>query len=211
MSLEQGGFGGSMPACRYRASPSGLYVWRKKAARAVISTDVRKLRTAAVRGASVRNRGAVPRYRIAAAVLVGAVTLVSGGVAARAALTPSQYRVQATVICSRMHDQIAGLPYGKVGTRKQMIQYLNAALPAERNYVAALRGLQPPEQLRAMHDGVVSDEAAQLALTIRFLATLTVTRDAGFRAAIERWGAAATTISSDEKALLLGLRLPKCV
>ena len=130
-----------------------------------------------------------PRSAGAAAVLVGAVTLVSASVAASAALTPRQYRVQATAICTRMHDQIAGLQYGKVGTRAQMIQYLSAALPAERNYVAALRRLQPPEQLRAMHDGVVSDEAAQLALTIRFLATLKVTRDAGFRVAIERWGA----------------------
>jgi hypothetical protein len=62
-----------------------------------------------------------------------------------------------------------------------------------------------------MHDGVVSDEAAQLALTVRFLAALKVTTNAGFRAAAERWGMAATPISSDEKALLLALRLPKCI
>jgi len=62
-----------------------------------------------------------------------------------------------------------------------------------------------------MHDGVVADEVAQLALTTRFLATLKMTTDRGFQAAVELWGAEAATTSSDEKALLAGLRLHKCI
>jgi hypothetical protein len=111
-----------------------------------------------------------------------------------------------------MHDRITSLPhYGRVATRSQMIQYLAAALPAERAYVAGLRRLRPPEKLRSMHDGVVSDEAAQLALTARLLATLKTTTDAGFRPAVERWGVAARPISSDEHALLLRLGLLHCI
>jgi hypothetical protein len=160
--------------------------------------------------------------RRVALVLVGALTLVPPCVAARAALTPAQYHVRATAICVRTHDKIAGLPmygkviaglpmYGKVGTRKQMIQYLTAALPIQKGYVIALRRLQPPTQLKAMHDGVVSDEAAQLALTTRFRAKLKVTTNAGFRAAVELWGAAAMRISSDEKWRLVTLHLTKCI
>jgi hypothetical protein len=111
-----------------------------------------------------------------------------------------------------MHSEMAGLAsYGNVGTRPEMIQYLTAALPTERSYLAALRRLRPPSQLRSMHDGFVADEVAQLALTTRFLATLKVTTNGDFLAAVERWGAEAATISSDEKALLIGLRLPKCI
>ena len=101
--------------------------------------------------------------------------------------------------------------YGNVGNRKQMIQYLTGALPIERSYVAALRRLQPLAQLRAMHDGVVSDETAQLALTIRFVAILKATMDAGFPAAVKQWGAAGARISSHENALLRRLQLPKCI
>lgn len=92
-----------------------------------------------------------------------------------------------------------------------MIRYLTEALPIVRSYVAALRELQPPAQLKAMHDGFVSDEAAQLALTIRFLATLKATTNAGFPAAVGRWGAAGARISIREKALLRRLQLPKCI
>jgi hypothetical protein len=145
-------------------------------------------------------------------VLLGALALASASLAARAALTPAQYRAKASAICVRTHGEMAGsTSYGKVGTRPEMIQYLTAALPTERSYVAALRRLRPPSQLRSMHDGVVADEVAQLALTTRFLATLKVTTNGDFRAAVERWGAEAATISSDEKALLVGLRLPKCL
>jgi hypothetical protein len=150
--------------------------------------------------------------RRVALVLVGTLTLVPASVAAPATSTPAQYRARATAICVRSHERIAGLAiYGKVGTRKQMIRYLTAALPIERDYVAALRRLQPPAQLRALHDRVVSDEAAQLALTTRFRTKVKVTTNAGFRAAVERWGMAATRISNDEKALLVALRLPKCI
>jgi hypothetical protein len=150
--------------------------------------------------------------RRVALVLVGTLTLVPASVAAPATSTPAQYRARATAICVRSHERIAGLAiYGKVGTRRQMIRYLTAALPIERDYVAALRRLQPPAQLRALHDRVVSDEAAQLALTTRFRTKVKVTTNAGFRAAVERWGMAATRISNDEKALLVALRLPKCI
>jgi hypothetical protein len=164
-----------------------------------------------VEGGQRRDHCAKVMRRVAL-VLVGALTLVPPCVAARAALTPAQYHVRATAICVRTHDKIAGLPmYGKVGTRKQMIQYLTAALPIQKGYVIALRRLQPPTQLKAMHDGVVSDEAAQLALTTRFRAKLKVTTNAGFRAAVERWGAAAMRISSDEKWRLVALHLTKCI
>ena len=152
------------------------------------------------------------RSRSVVLILLGALSLASASLAARADLTPARYRAEASAICVRMHGEMAGLAsYRSVGTRPEMIRYLTAAVPAERSYVAALRSLRPPAQLRSMHDGVVADEVAQLALTTRFLATLKVTTDRGFRAAVELWGAEAATTSSDEKALLVGLRLPKCI
>jgi hypothetical protein len=91
-------------------------------------------------------------------------------------------------MCVRMRGEMAGLAsYGSVGTRPEMIGYLTAAVPTERRYVAALRSLRPPAQLRSMHDGVVADEVAQLSLTTRFLATLKVNTNGGFRAAVERF------------------------
>jgi len=152
------------------------------------------------------------RGRSVVLVLLGALSLASASLAAGAALTPARYRAKASAICVRMHAEMAGLAsYGSVGTRPEMIRYLTAAVPTERSYVTALRRLRPPAPLRSMHDGVVADEVAQLALTTRFLATLKVTTNGGFRAAVERWGAEGATISSDEKALLVGLRLPKCI
>jgi hypothetical protein len=151
------------------------------------------------------------RGRSVLLALLGALSLASASLAAGGPLTPARYRAKASAICVRMHGEMVGLAsYGNVGTRPQMIRYLTAAVPTERSYVAALRSLRPPAQLRSMHDGVVADEVAQLALTTRFLTTLKVATTGGFRAAVARWGAEAATISSDEKALLLDLRLPKC-
>jgi hypothetical protein len=182
----------------------------KEAELTVISNDVRD--PAPYDVASVRSRGLLTTGRSVVLALLGALTLASATLAASAALTPAHYRANASAICVRMHSEMAGLAsYGNVGTRPEMIQYLTAALPTERSYLAALRRLRPPSQLRSMHDGFVADEVAQLALTTRFLATLKVTTNGDFLAAVERWGAEAATISSDEKALLIGLRLPKCI
>jgi hypothetical protein len=104
-----------------------------------------------------------------------------------------------------------GLPgYGSIGTRKEMIQYLTAALPIVRSYLKALRRLRPPAQLKGMHDMFVSDETSQLALMVRFIATFKAVTNAEFPLVATQWGASARAISRDETTLLLNLQLPRC-
>jgi hypothetical protein len=62
---------------------------------------------------------------------------------ARAELTPSQYRTQATCICVRAHQKLNSLP-GGFGSRTQAIRFLTTVLPIERAYFSALERLSPP-------------------------------------------------------------------
>jgi hypothetical protein len=129
---------------------------------------------------------------------------------ALAALTPKQYRQQATVICVRAHRQINALPNAR--TRAQMIRIFEAVVPIERSYDAGFASLHPPATIKPTHEALLALHAKSFALDERILATLKATSGtANFTSAMSQWSTATDKLNRHENVLLRRLQLPKCL
>ena len=134
----------------------------------------------------------------------------TGAAVAHAALTPKQYRQQATVICVRAHQQINALPTAR--TRGPMIRLFESLIPIERSYDAGFKRLHPPANIKPVHDALLLLNAKSFVLDEHLLAMLKATSGtASFNSAMRQWSTASDKLNRQENVLLRRLQLPKCI
>ena len=112
---------------------------------------MRTVRSRAGAFATTAERAGVSLYsrkQVTPAMLTG-IAMASYVVGAHAALTPTQYRAKAAVICRRSHAERLHLQYPV--NRSRLVHYLQGTLRIGDTGFAALARLKPPRNMLAGH------------------------------------------------------------
>ena len=90
-------------------------------------------------------------------IAIVAATALAPAAGASASLTPSQYRAQASAICTEAKTRIAAIQPKNSVSRAQGVAFLNARLGLLKEEYLSLRALQPPRTFAAKHTKILWD------------------------------------------------------